>query len=221
MQRGDFGAELVLDAGVQVLFVLADNHQIHVGMPGVHERVVGDAGADIGVLAEGLAGGDVEALEAAALRRGDGSLEEDVGPQQGFPGARFDPRGVAAQIDLFSDFNGFDLERGARGFQNLERGVHDFGTDAISMGNCDGSLGGHNGIFKIIGLPEARKRFDVVFCHEMRKLGASGPTWGECGAARGRRGPRVGRRGPGGPASGRSTIERHALRPIRLGCAGL
>ena len=88
-------------------------------MLGVDERVIGDARADVGVQAERLARGDVEALEAAALRRGDGRFEEDLGAAQGFPGAGFDAGGVAAQVNLLADLDGFDLESGAGGFQNL------------------------------------------------------------------------------------------------------
>ena len=79
-------------------------------MLGVDERVIGDAGADVGVEAEGLAGGDVEALESAALRGGDGRFQEDFGAAQGFPGAGFDAGGDAAQVDFFADFDGFDVE---------------------------------------------------------------------------------------------------------------
>ena len=90
---------------------------------------------------EGLARGDVEALEAAALRRGDGRLEEDLGPQEGIPGARVDAGGIAAQVDLFADLDGLDLESRARRLQNLERGVHDFRADAVAVGDRDRSFG--------------------------------------------------------------------------------
>ena len=101
MQRRDFRRQLVFDAGVEVLFVFAHDHHVHVGMLGVDEGVVGDARPHVGVLAQRLAGGDVQALEAAALRRGDGGLEKDLGAQQRFPGTRFDAGGIAAQSKPF------------------------------------------------------------------------------------------------------------------------
>ena len=85
MQEVTSGLSWYWMPGVQVLFVLAHNHQVHVGMPGVHERVVGDARADIGVLAQRLARGHVEALEAAALWRGDGSLQKHPGSAMTIP----------------------------------------------------------------------------------------------------------------------------------------
>ena len=48
------GAELVLDARVEVFFVLAHDHHVHLGMLGVDVRVVGDARPDVGVEAERL-----------------------------------------------------------------------------------------------------------------------------------------------------------------------
>src|ERR1039458_7586200 len=95
-----FGAHPVLDPGVQVLFVLPDDHHIHIGVLGVDEGVVRDARPHVGILAQRLARGHVEALEAAALGRGDRSLQEDLGSQQRFPGARLDTCAIAAQVDL-------------------------------------------------------------------------------------------------------------------------
>ena len=106
----------------------------------VDERVVGNAGPDVGVEAECLARGDVEALEAAALRRGDGGFEKHFGAAQGFPGAGLDARGVAAQVNFFADLDGLDFEGGAGGFQDVEGGLHDFGTDAVAMRDGDGGF---------------------------------------------------------------------------------
>ena len=76
----DFGRHLVFDARIEVLFVLAHDHDIHIGMLGVDERMIGNARPDVGILPQGFSGGDVEALESSALRGRDGSLEEDLGP---------------------------------------------------------------------------------------------------------------------------------------------
>ena len=69
--RHHFRRQLILDARVQILFVLAHDHHVHIGMLGVDERMVGHARPHVGILAQRLARGDVQALEAAALRRGD------------------------------------------------------------------------------------------------------------------------------------------------------
>ena len=79
-------------------------------MLGVDVGVVGHAGADVGVEAQRLARRDVQALEAAALRRGDRRLEKDLGAPQRFPRAGLDADADAALVDLLADFDGFDLE---------------------------------------------------------------------------------------------------------------
>ena len=156
--RGDFGRELVLDAGVEVLFVFADDHHIHAGVLGVDEGVIGHAGPHVGILPERLAGGDVEALEAAALRGGDGSFEEDFGSQERVPGTRFDSGAIAAQINLFANLDGLDLESRAGRFQDLEGGVHDLRAYAVAMGDSDRCFGGHISEYnRILECPTLRK----------------------------------------------------------------
>ena len=163
------GRELVLDARVEVLFVLAHDHHVHAGMLGVDERMVGDARPDVGILAERLARGDVQALEAAALRRGDRSFQEDLGAQEGVPGARFDAGGIAAQINLFADLDGLDVESRAGRFQDLERGVHDLRADAVAMGDGDGSFVGHKRNKQDIGMPNTpQPDLAVFFCTACR-----------------------------------------------------
>src|SRR5262245_61225907 len=112
-------------------------------MLGIDERMVGDAWTNIGVLAERFAGSDVQALEPASLRSGDGGLEEHLGAQQRLPRARLDAGRITAQINFFADLDGLDLEGRAGRLQNLERGVHDFRPDAVSVSYGDGSFRGH------------------------------------------------------------------------------
>ena len=84
------GAGLVLDAGVEVLFVFAHDHDVHRRVLGADERVIGDAGPNVGIESEGLSGGDVQALVTPALRRGNGSFEENFGAPERFPGVGLD-----------------------------------------------------------------------------------------------------------------------------------
>src|SRR5687767_734364 len=92
---------LMLDAGVEVFFVFAYDNDIHARMLRLDVRMIGDAGADVGIESERLASGDVEALETAALRGGDGGLQEDTGTAEGVPGSGLNSRADAAQIHLF------------------------------------------------------------------------------------------------------------------------
>ena len=74
-RRGSLLGLAVLDAAVGVFLVLADNDDVHDRVLGLDERGVGDAGADVGEQPERFAGGDIEALVAAALGRGDGGFQ--------------------------------------------------------------------------------------------------------------------------------------------------
>ncbi len=76
-QLGGLGlAALELDAGVQALGVLADDHQVdrHLAEEAPHALVL-LAGANAGEQAELLPQMDVDAAEAGADRRGDGGLQ--------------------------------------------------------------------------------------------------------------------------------------------------
>ena len=107
----------MLDAAVDVFLVLADDDDIHAGMLGVDVGVVGDARAHVRVQAEHLPGGDVQALEAAALRRRDRRLQEHLRAAQRLPRARLDAGTVAAQVDLLADFDGLDVEPAPASFR--------------------------------------------------------------------------------------------------------
>ena len=78
----DIVALLILDARVEVLFVFAHDYDVHSGMLGSDERVVGNGWPDIGVEAKRLANGHIEALETATLRRRYWRLQEDASVAQ-------------------------------------------------------------------------------------------------------------------------------------------
>ena len=134
------GCGLILDTRVEILFVFADDDDVHAGMLGADERVIRHARPDVGVEAEHLARGDVEALVAAALRGGDGSFQEHLGAAQRIPGAGRDAGGVAGEVNLLADFDGVDFKGCAGLLEDVQRGGHDFGADAVAMGDGDGVL---------------------------------------------------------------------------------
>ncbi len=137
------GRRLILDARVKVLFVFAHDDQIHHRVLGADEGIVRHARADVGVEAQHLARGHVQALVTSALRRGDGSLQKHLGAAQGIPGAGHDAGRVARKINLLADFDGFDVQKSAGGFQNVQRGGHDLGADAVAMRDSDRGAGCH------------------------------------------------------------------------------
>ena len=105
--------------------------------------VVGDAGPDVGVEAEGLARRDVQALEAAALGRRDRGLEEDLRAPQRFPRLGRDAGAVAGEVDFFADLDLLDREARAGGLEDVERGRHDLRADAVAVRDGDGNCVAH------------------------------------------------------------------------------
>ncbi len=69
----------ILDASIEILFVLADDDHIHLGMLGVDKRVIGNGWAYVGIETKHGARRDVETFVASALWRGDGSLKKHFG----------------------------------------------------------------------------------------------------------------------------------------------
>src|ERR1017187_10570032 len=137
-------AELVLHAGVTILFVLAHDDDVHVGVLGFDEGVIGDAGADVGIESEHLARGDIEALEAATLRGGDGGFVEDLGAAQRFPGAGLDAGGVSLEVDFLPNFHDFRFDARAGRLDDVERGSHDLGADSVAVRDRDAGYIGHS-----------------------------------------------------------------------------
>ena len=135
----------VLDAAVQVLLILAHDDQVHRRVFGGDERRIGAAGAHVGEQAERLADGDVERLEAAALRRGDRRLEEHLGPAQRLPGLRRDTCVMALGVHLLADFDRFNCKPRAGGLDDAQRRPHDLGANAVAMRDRDGNRICHDG----------------------------------------------------------------------------
>ena len=109
----------------------------------VDVRVVGNARADIGVKAETLARGDVQAFVSASLGSGDRGFVENFGAAQRFPRTGFDTGRVAAKVNLFADVNRFNFKSRAGLQDDVQRGLHDFGADAVAMRNCNRGFLGH------------------------------------------------------------------------------
>src|SRR5260221_12863678 len=99
----------ILDAGMEIFFVLPDDDHIHVRMFRIDKRVIGYAGTHVGIEAKHGARWDVEALIAATLGGSEGCFEKYPGAAQRFPFARLDTFVVAAQIVLLANFDLFNL----------------------------------------------------------------------------------------------------------------
>jgi len=68
----------VLDARVQILFVLAHDHHVHARMLGLNVRGIRNARPHIRIQAERFARSHIERLEAATLRSRDRRFEENL-----------------------------------------------------------------------------------------------------------------------------------------------
>ena len=105
----------VLDAGVQVLDVLADDDHVDAlaRVAGGHARQLA-RGADVGVRLEELAQRDVGALLAEADRGLEGALEDDAGALDRVARLPRDARGVAALEDLGAGLGLLPVDRRRR-----------------------------------------------------------------------------------------------------------
>ena len=143
----------IFDAGIQILLVLADDNEVHVRMHRLDIRVIAGAGAHVGIEAERFAHGHVERFVAAALRGGDGGLEQHFGAADGIPRLRRDTGGDAFFVEFLADFDRVDLERAARLGEDFQHRFHDLRPDTVAIRNRDGvgfqafiqlDDGGHN-----------------------------------------------------------------------------
>ena len=128
---------LVLDSSVHVFFIFAHDDDIHARMFRADERMVGNAGTNVGIKSQTLADGHVQAFETTALWRGNGRFQKHFGAPQRIPGAFFNTRAVAGQVNLFADLDGFDFELSAGLFEDVQRRGHDLGTDSVTMRHCN------------------------------------------------------------------------------------
>src|SRR6266851_4503440 len=124
------GDDFVFDAGVKSFGVFADDDQVHARVAGGNVREVAD-GPEVGKEFEALTEFDVDAGETAADGRGHGALQSDAGALDGFaefPGNVF--------LVLLKSFGAggetFPFELDAGGFDDANRGLDDFGADAVA-----------------------------------------------------------------------------------------
>src|SRR5260370_25139021 len=126
----------ILDAGIEIFFVLTDDDHVHVRMFRIDKRVIGYAGTHVGIEAQHGARCDVEALIAAPLGCSDGCFEKYPGAAQRFPCARLDTCVVAAQIDLLANFDLFNLSKCPCSLHDVEVRIPDFWANPIPVSQC-------------------------------------------------------------------------------------
>ncbi len=126
----------VLDAGVEVLSVLADDDQVHGVISGLEARDGPDR-AQVGVQAEGLAEGHVHRPEAFSDRRRDGALDRDLVAQNRVEDVLREGRPLLRH-DRFAGFDDLPIELDTRGVEDSPGCLGQFGADAVSgnQGHC-------------------------------------------------------------------------------------
>ena len=138
---GGVRADHVLDARVQVLGVLAHDHEVDVLVARL-EALHRAGRAQVGVQAERLAERDVDAPEALADGRRDRALERDLVAPDRLEDVLRERRpvlghdGLAGVLDL-------PLERHARGVEDAPGGLRQLGPDAVA--GDQGDRVGHGG----------------------------------------------------------------------------
>ncbi len=120
----------VLDAGIQIFGVLADDDQIHVLVPRL-ETWNRPYRPKVGVQAESLAQGDIHGPEAHSNRRRDWSLDGDLVAQDRVEdGLR--QRRPLLRHDRLAGLDDLPLKLDARGVEDTPRGLGQFGADSVS-----------------------------------------------------------------------------------------
>ena len=127
---GGIRADHVLDSGVEVFGVLADDDQVHVVVAGLEARD-GPDGSEVRVQPQSLPQGDVDGPKSDTNGRRDGSLERDLVPQDGVENrlgkgcSLLGHDGLAGVHDLPVEFD-------TRGVQDAPCRLGQFGADTVS-----------------------------------------------------------------------------------------
>ena len=120
----------MLDAGVQVLGVLADDHEVDVLVAGL-EALDGASGPEVRVQAERLAQRDVDAPEALADRRRDRPLEGDLVAPDRLEDVFRERRPVLGH-DGLAGVDDLPFERDARGVEDAAGRLRQLRADAVA-----------------------------------------------------------------------------------------
>ena len=125
----------MLNPGVEVFLIFAHDDHVHLRKVRRHIGRVGQAGPHICIEPQGLAQCHIQAFHAATQRRGDRRFEQQAGCRDVIPSRWRDSRSVASAIKLLAQGN---LTRGQSHSGSLQHGKrhsHDFGPDAVAVGN--------------------------------------------------------------------------------------
>src|SRR5258708_8182754 len=124
------GNNFVFDAGVKSLGVFADDDQVDARIAGRNMRQVAD-GPEVGEEFEAFAEFHVDTGKAAADGCSDGTLQADASALDGF--AEFFGNIFLVFFERFSaGCETFPFEFDAGGFKHANRGLNDFGADAVA-----------------------------------------------------------------------------------------
>jgi hypothetical protein len=132
---GGRGASFELDALVQVLGVLPDDHEVHTGVASGHAGVVAGR-AHRGEQIELLAEGHIDAPETRAHRCGDGALQRGPALTDGFQDA-IGQGGAFPLDDVGARFLEHPVDVGAGGLDHTPGRDGDLRTDAVSWDQRD------------------------------------------------------------------------------------
>src|SRR5438270_6872888 len=103
----------------------------------VDKGIVGNARAYIGIEVKGCASSNVQTLIASTLGCRNGSFKKDLCAVQRLPGTGLNTSIYTPQVDLLANFNCLNIYTCTGLFNNGESGLHDFGSDAISISHGD------------------------------------------------------------------------------------
>src|SRR5262249_23325323 len=126
--------DVVLDADVEPLRILADQHEVEVAIPAAGSDRM--RGADVGIQIERLAQRDVDRAEPFADRRLERALERELGALDGIEGRIRDRIAVQRDTGHSRDLRiPFDVRPGGR--EDLDRRAADRRSDAVARDQRD------------------------------------------------------------------------------------
>src|ERR1039458_2460324 len=124
------GDNFVFDAGVKSFGIFAHHDQVHARVAGGNVREVAN-GPEVGEEFEKITKQDVDDGEAGAAGRGHGAPQSDAGALDGF--AEFLGNVFLVLLKGFgAGGEAFPFEFDAGGFEYANRGLDDFGADAVA-----------------------------------------------------------------------------------------
>ena len=134
------GGLLVLNTGIKILLVLADDDHVDVWVEGLDVRIERLRWTHVRKKTQCLADRHIQTLVPASLRGSNWCLQENRVSVDDLPRLGRNTRHVALQVDFLAGLNVIRLYGGTGRFQDSKGSVHDFGANTVAAGHRNTGL---------------------------------------------------------------------------------